>query len=157
MKREETKNLINRLISICLLILVIVFIVLATIKVFSLHVEGIVLDTIALIGTGLFCLFEIIVISLGKKKESHLKNIAYEESGRINVFPLVMVSIGTVFGIVICAIGTYLYFSRPENDAKANVLIIVSIGGYLLVNCIIYYIYLVMFRKKDFKLEDLIK
>lgn len=157
MRRENRRNLVNKISSILLLIVALVVIIFSIYKIFIFLPEGIVLDVIALIATGLFCIFEIIVIIIRFKKEGVLKNIAFTESENINTFPLVMVSIGAVFGLGLTILGFYIYFAMEEIETKSNILIILSIGLFLLVNCVIYYIYLLMFRKREFKMEDLIK
>ena len=157
MKRHENLNVLNRIISLLLLSLDLAVAIFSIVQVISSKPEGIVLDLIALIGLSLFCLFEMIVISLGKKKDSVLQKIAFTETEKVNNFPLIMVIIATIFGLGLTILGIYVYIIKDDINIKTDILVILSIGFFLFVNCLIYYIYLIMFRKREFKMEDLIK
>lgn len=157
MKNYERRIIIFRLIAVFLLLFVVAAIGFSCYKMFVIMPEGIVLDSIALFSCGLFCIFQIVLIILGKKKDIALQKIAYDENEHINVFPLVMVSIGMAFAITIDTIGLIIYFTRDDLTTQMNILIIFNIGFYLFINCLIYYIFMIMFRKRKFNLEDLIK
>ena len=157
MRKKENLNLLNRLISIFLLTLCLGVIGFSFYKVFTLKPEAIVLDTIALVAVTLFCLFEMVFIIMGKKKDSVLEKIVFEENQRINSFPLIAVIIGTLFGLGLSILGLFLYLTRDDVSAKTNVLIILSISFYLFMNCVMYFIFLLMFRKRKFDIKDLIK
>lgn len=157
MKNYERRIIIFRLFSIILLFVPLIGIVISSIYLFFRSADGIVLDCVALFSTGLFCLFQIILIASGKKKESNLKKIAFEEGERINVFPLVMVLIGAAFGITITTIGSVIYMTKFDKEIRINMTIIMCIGVYLIANVLIYLLYLLMFRKREFKIEDLLK
>ena len=157
MKREENLNLLNRVISIALLLLPLGLVIFALYKVFTLSPEAIVLDAIALIATGLFTIFEMIVVGIGGKKESHLQKIAFEENGNVNMFPMIMIIIGTIFGLGLSVMGLILYLTKEDVTAKTNILIILAIGFYLFINCVIYFIFVLFFRKREFNIKDLLK
>jgi len=157
MKKKEDLNFYNRLASIFLLILPLGLVGFSIFKIFMMQPSGIVLNIIALIATALFCIFEIIIISIGKKKDSSLQRIVFNENGTVNAFPLIVVSVASAIATSLLFLGIYLFFTRAEIDTKSTLLVLTSIGFYLFINCLIYYIYLIMFRKREFKLKDLIK
>lgn len=158
MKEQENKNLLNRIIVSIILLTSIGLSVFSIIEVFKKSPENKTLDLVALFAVSFFCLFEIVVVMRRWKKESYMYKIAFDEKGdHFNTVALIAVIIGTIFGAGISAIGLFLFLTRDDIQTKCNVLIILSIGYYLFINCVCYYIYILMFRKKPFKIEDLIK
>ena len=158
MQQEENRNLLNRIITSLILLTSIGLSVFSIIEVFKKNPENKTLDLVALFAVSFFCLFEIIVIMRRWKKESYIYKIAFDEKGdHFNTVALIAVIIGTIFGVGITAISLYLFLTREDVQTKCNVLVILSIGYYLFINCICYYIYILTFRKKPFKIEDLIK
>ena len=158
MKAEENKNLLNRIITSLILLTSIGLSSFSLYNIFTLSPENKTLDLVALFAVIFFCLFEIVVIMRRWKKESYMYKIAFDEKGNhFNTVALIAVIIGTIFGAGISIIGLYLFLTRTDIQTKCNVLIILSIGYYLFINCVCYYIYILTFRKKPFKIEDLIK
>ena len=158
MKAEENKNLLNRIITSLILLTSIGLSSFSLYNIFTLSPENKTLDLVALFAVIFFCLFEIVVIMRRWKKESYMYKIAFDEKGdHFNTVALIAVIIGTIFGAGISIIGLYLFLNRTDIQTKCNVLIILSIGYYLFINCVCYYIYILTFRKKPFKIEDLIK
>lgn len=158
MKQQENLNLLNRIITSLILLTSIGLSAFSIVQIFQMMPENKTLDFVALFGVSFFCLFEIVVIMRRWKKESYMYKIAFDEKGdHFNTVALIAVIIGTIFGLGISIIGLYLFLSREDIQTKCNVLIILSIGYYLFINCVCYYIYILMFRKKPFKIEDLIK
>ena len=158
MQQEENRNLLNRIITSLILLTSIGLSSFSIVQVFQQMPENKTLDLVALFAVSFFCLFEIVVIMRRWKKESYMYKIAFDEKGdHFNTVALIAVIIGTIFGAGITAISLYLFLTREDVLTKCNVLVILSIGYYLFINCICYYIYILTFRKKPFKIEDLIK
>lgn len=158
MQQEERRNLLNRIITSLILLTSIGLSTFSIVQVFEQMPENKTLDLVALFAVSFFCVFEIIVIMRRWKKESYMYKIAFDEKGdHFNTVALIAVIIGTIFGTGITAISLYLFLTREDVQTKCNVLVILSIGYYLFINCVCYYIYILTFRKKPFKIEDLIK
>ena len=158
MQQEERRNLLNRIITSLILLTSIGLSAFSIVQVFQQMPENKTLDLVALFAVSFFCVFEIIVIMRRWKKESYMYKIAFDEKGdHFNTVALIAVIIGTIFGVGITAISLYLFLTREDVQTKCNVLVILSIGYYLFINCVCYYIYILTFRKKPFKIEDLIK
>lgn len=116
--------------------------------------------TLSIIGLLLACAFvvmEIVLLIKGKKNEPALKNIAFNENDTINKFPVIIVSIGTGFSLALLILSIVIFFQNSSPTTKSNMAVIFSIAVYLLVNCLVYYLFLIMFKKRPLKLEDLIK
>ena len=157
MNFSERRILLFRFIASFLITISIGFIVVAFIGVYNLQGEDIILSYIALILTAAFAVFEIIIIMRGWKKQSNLQNIFFTETERVNTVPLFAISIGTAMGLGLTVLGCVVFFVRDDPTIKSAMLVVAPIGFYLLVNCFIYYIYLIMFRKRELDLRDLIK
>lgn len=157
MNRIQRKNLIYRLISSSFLLIFVGALSVAFYKVIIYSPEAIILDYIAFILTALFAILQMIFILKGWKKDSHLYDIIFNKNETRNNVPFIAVIIGTVISIGLTVLAVVLYFQKSEVEIKCNLIIIATISLYLLTNCAIYFLYLIMFRKRTFKLEDLIK
>ena len=157
MNFEEKKNVIFRLVASFLLLIPLTFIVLGLVHVFQVLAEGYIISIIAFMLTGAFLLLEMVVILKGWKKESSLYKIAFNENQNINNVPLVAVIVGTVFGTGLLALSISVYFLRNSEPFKTSMIVVLSIASYLLINCIIYFIYIFIFKKRPLDLRKFIK
>ena len=157
MNFEEKKNVIFRLVACFLLLAPLSIIVLGLIHVFQVLADGYIISIIALMLTASFLMLEFVVILKGWKKENSLYKIAFNENQNINNVPLVAVIVGTVFGVGLLALSISVYFIRNTEPFKTSMLVVLSIASYLLVNCIIYFIYVIMFKKRPLNLRNFIK
>lgn len=157
MNSRARQNLFFHIGSGLLLLLPLAALVFSLVQIFLLNPEEIILDVIALSLTICFVLLEVILMFKGGKKESNLFKIAYNENNHVNTVPLIAVGVGTLFGIGLLVVSIIAYFSRDDIKIQTSMLIIFSIALYLFINCLIYFIYVIAFRKKELKLEDLIK
>lgn len=157
MNYSEKRNILYRLIASTLILIALGMETFALIKAFSYKVEDKVLTIIGLILAMAFTVFEIIVILLGWKKQNNLQKIVFNENERVNNFALLAVIIGTLFGIGLFILSLVVYLTRDAASTKNAMLVILSVSVYLLVNCIAYFIYIPMFKKRPLNLKELIK
>lgn len=158
MNFSERKNLTYRIIASLILLISAGMTAFAFITVIQIEKDQLFLDILTLSLVSLFLILEVIFILRGGKKESHLYKICFEDNGHLNSVPLIAVGIGNLFGLGLVILGICVYFKRfNEISIRTSMLVILSVAVYLLVNCLIYYLYLVMFRKREVRLEDLIK
>lgn len=157
MNFEEKKNVIFRLIACFLLLIPFTLMILGLIHVLKTLAEGYIISIIALMLSMAFLVLEFVVILKGWKKESALYKIAFNENDHINNVPLIAVGIGTALGIGLLALSISVYFLRNSKPFKSSMLVVLSIATFLLVNCVIYYIYLIMFKKRPLNLRNFIK
>lgn len=130
----------------------------STYYVISLKPEKIVLDIIALSLTIAFAITQIILILRGWKKESHLLDIAFNTDNSVNKFALVVVIIGSLIGVALDILGIVVLCTRAnEVPVICSMFIILAISTYLLMNCVIYFVFLILFRKRNLTLEDYAK
>ena len=157
MNFEEKKNVIFRLIASFLLLIPLTIIVLGLIHVFLTLAEGYILSIIAFMLTAAFLMLEMVVILMGWKKENSLAKIAFNENQNINNVSLIAVIVGTVLGVGLTALSISVYFIRNAEPFKTSMLVVLSISSYLLINCIIYFIYIFIFKKRPLDLRNFIK
>lgn len=158
MNLTERRNLLYRLLAALILLITAGMITFAFINVIKYETKQLALDILTLSLTSFFLLAEIVLILKGWKKDSLLYKICFEKNGKITTIPLVGVIIGTLFGLGLIALGVSVYFVRfDEVTIRISMLVILSVAVYLVTNCIIFYLYLIMFKKRDLKLEDFIK
>ncbi len=157
MNFEERKNVAFRLVACFLLLIPLAIIILGLIHVFNTLANGYILSIIALMLTAGFLLLEFVVMIKGWKKESSLYKIAFNENQHVNNVPLVAVIVGTIFGAGLVALALTVFFTRNEEPIRTSMFVVLSIGSYLLLNCFIYFIYVVMFKKRPVDLRKFIK
>ena len=158
MNIQERKNLTYRLLASLILLISGGMIAYAFIVVFQIERNQLFLDIVTLGTTAFFLLAELFFILKGGKKESNLYKIGFNDNGKLNNVPLIAVLVGTVFGLGLIALGVSVYFVQYEDvTVRTSMLVVLSVAVYLVTNCLIYYLYLLMFRKKEVRLEDLIK
>ena len=157
MNIEQRRVLGYRFLASGLLLLPIGVMIFSLLQVIVMQPEDIALNIVALSASGVFNLFEIIVIMKGWTKESNLMKISFLENGDVNNVPLIAVIVGSVFGTGLCTLGTVVYFLNDKVSARCAMLVILTIASYLLINCIIYFIFLLFFRKREIDLRDFIK
>ena len=158
MNIQERKNITYRLLASLILLISGAMIVYAFIEVFRVERDQLFLDVLTLSTTSFFLLVELFFILKGGKKESNLYKIGFNDNGKLNNVPLIAVIIGTAFGLGLIAMGVSVYFVRyNEITIRTSMLVILSVAVYLVTNCLVYYLYILMFRKREVKLEDLIK
>lgn len=127
-------------------------------KVIVAHPENIVLDLIALSLTLVFSIAQIIFILRGKKKESHLLDIAFNTDGTINKVFLVFVLVGTAVGLGLDILTIVILCTRLNTvSVFCSMHIIMAISSYLLLNCFIYIAFCFLFKKRELTLEDYAK
>ena len=157
MNFEERKNVLFRLIACFLLLIPLAIMIIGLVHVFKTLADGYILSIIALMLSIGFLALEFVVMIRGWKKESSLYKIAFNENQHVNNVPLVAVIVGTLFGVGLVALAITVFFTKNEEPSRTSMLVVLSIATYLLVNCIIYFIYVVMFKKRPLDLKKFIK
>lgn len=156
MNYSERRNILYRLISVGLILISLGLDAYAMYMVILFNAEDKILSIIALALAEAFTILEITVILKGWKKDSNLFKIAFNENRNINNVPLVAVFVGTLFGLGLGIMSVVIYLTRGEANIKNAMLIIMAIAVYLLVNCLVYYLFLLFFKKRDLSIKELI-
>ena len=147
-----------RVISCLLLLVSLGLNIFSIYQVITSRPEKIILDMIALSLTAAFAIGQIILIASGKDKESKLLDIAFNTDYTVNKLALVIILVGTSLGLGLDILTLVVLFTRTNTVAViCSMYIIMAIATYLLLNCVIYLIFTVIFRKKELTLEDYAK
>ena len=95
-----------------------------------------------------FGLTEIIFTLINFKKPLGIYRIGITERGQINPIPLIAVSLGIIIALSFSIFGLVMFFVKTEAVIKCNALVILSIGLYLLINCVFYILVIIIKKKK---------
>ena len=157
MNIEERRNLAHRLTSASLILLNLGFVGYCLYFIATSPSQNQIISIIACVFAALMMIFEIVLLLKGGKKESALYKIAFNPNGNINNVPLIAVSVFCFFGVGLIVLGTLLNVLKHVEPNISSSLVILLVAVYLVSNCLIYYLYCIMFKKREFKLEDLLK
>ena len=157
MNIEIRKTLTYRIVAAFLLLIGLAISGLSLAMVIIYRPEEVILTSITVVLTASFIILQMIFILVGWKKESNLYKIAFNENRHLNNVPLIAVIVGTALAVGLLILGISVYFIRPEVYIKTSMLVVITISSYLLLNCLIYYFYLIVFRNRPLNLKDLIK
>ena len=157
MNVEQRKTILYRIVAAALLLICVGLTSLSIALVIKFKPEEMALTLVALVLTAGIIILQMIFILIGWKKESNLYKIAFIENRHVNNIPMIAVIIGAVLGAGLIALGISAYFMREELTIKCSMLVVLTIGGYLFNNCLIYLFYLWLFKNRPLDLKDLIK
>ena len=142
------QHLTFRLVLVGLLLLSLLIPVLTILALNAFRPDDFVFSLIVIIITIVFILFEMIMTLINIKKPLAIYRIGFTDRGLFNPIPLIAVIMGLVIAVSLSLLGTILFFVKSEEIIKCNSLVILSIGMYLLENCI-FYIAFVLFVKNQ--------
>ncbi len=114
-------------------------------------------NIVSCVFSSLLMIFEIIFILRGWKKESQIYKIAFNTNERINNVPLIAISVFFVFGLGLIILSTLLNVYKHFEPNISTSFSILNIAIYLVINCLIYYLYCFMYKKREVNLRSLIK
>ena len=157
MTSAERRNLAYRLTSSFIILLNLGFDGFCMAFILMSPSENQVVSIIACIFAALMMIFEIVLFLRGGKKELALYKIAFNPNDNINNVPLVAVSVFAAIGVGFIVLGSLLNVYRHVEPNISSSFVILLVAVYLVSNCIIYFLFCLMFKKRKFKLEDLLK
>ena len=157
MTSAERRNIAYRLTSSFIILLNLSFVGYCLAFICTSPNQNQIISIIACIFAALMMIFEIVILLKGWKKELALYKICFNPNDNINNVPLVAVSVFATFGVGLIVLGTLLNIFKHEEPNISSSLVILIVAVYLVSNCLIYYLYVLMFKKRKFKLEDLLK
>ena len=153
----EKKNLWYRFVSSFFLLLNLGVVVFALVEIIRLRPDDVPLMLVAISVTTLFICGECFFILKGWKKESYLYKIVFNENDKINTIPLIASSVGLAFGLGLLGMSIAVFIINADKTIKASMLVVLSISIYLVVNCLIYFFYLLLFKKRPINIKNFIK
>ena len=103
---------------------------------------------VVIVVLSIFALFEVTLTIINHKKNPSLSKITLTERGYFNPIPFIAVILGAIIGLALSLTGSIIYFVKEDIMIKCNALVIFDVGFYLLINCIVYFLYILLDRKK---------
>lgn len=155
MNIEEKRIVRYRVIAVLFFLIPLGLIVYTSINVFPNFNNDLILLVAGIILTLAFVVLEVTMLIKGGKKPLHIYKIAFNENDTINNVPLIAVSVGSVISTILIVIGSIAHVVNNELKVKLGMLIVITIASYLLVNCIIYFLFVIMLKKRPLTLKDL--
>lgn len=107
-----------------------------------------VFSCVVIVVLSIFALFEVTLTIINHKKNPSLSKITRTERGYFNPIPFIAVILGAIIGLALSLTGSIIYFVKEDIMIKCNALVIFDVGFYLLINCIVYFLYILLDRKK---------
>ncbi len=160
---NKTKNILFRLGLGIFLIATIVVGVLLTIGLFQYNAtaengEGeYIINIIGLIGVLIFVAIEMVMLLNNLTKQIIFHPVVFNEhNSTINWPAFIVANIGLAIGIAIETVSLIFYFTNKDVVIITSVMVLIPIGMFLIFNCIAYDVYVLMFKVKKVKMEDLI-
>lgn len=157
--KTTTKNILFRLLTITSLLAILAVLILFLIKLFGLNSDNVFLiNIIGLIGVAIFLLIETAMLLVNIKKQIIFHALIFNEhNSTINWPAFIVANIGLGIGLTLSITGLVLYFTSNNLDIVTSAMVIVPIGLFLLFNCVMYDVYVLLFKQRKLKPEDLIK
>ena len=148
----ENKNKFSftfRLVLVGLLLMSFAISSLAIITLVKYTPEDYIFSLVVVVITILFGLFELVMTLIHIKRPLAILKIGVTDRHQINPIPLIAVGIGLLIALGFTTFGTVMYFVKTELVIKCNALVILSIGFFLLINCVFYLIVILLAKKKN--------
>ena len=149
MENMSKFNLTFRLVLIGLLLLSFAVSSLAISQLVIHTPEDYIFSLVVVIITITFGLFELVMTLIHIKRPLAILKIGVTERRQINPIPLIAVGIGVVIALGFSVFGTVMYFVKSELVIKCNALVILSIGFFLLINCVFYITVILLAKRKN--------
>ena len=109
--------------------------------------EDFVFSIIALVITILFAVFELFMTLYNYKKPLSLFRFAFTDNGFINPIGVLTMIMISLIGLGLFLTGVIMFSIKDDISIRCNSLVILSLGSYVLINCI-YYVFFILLNKK---------
>ena len=148
----ENKNKFSftfRLVLVGLLLMSFAISSLAIVTLVKYTPEDYIFSLVVVVITIMFGLFELVMTLIHIKRPLAILKIGVTDRCQVNPIPLIAVGIGLLIALGFTTFGTVMYFVKTELVIKCNALVILSIGFFLLINCVFYLIVILLAKKKN--------
>lgn len=157
MNASEKKIVTFRLISSFMILLNLGFTIFVMYYSITNISQNQTVNIVSCVFSSLLMIFEIIFVLRGWKKESQIYKIAFNTNESINNVPLIAISVFFVFGLGLIILSALLNVYKHFEPNISTSFSILNIAIYLVINCLIYYLYCLMYKKREVNLRSLIK
>ena len=153
------KNVIFRLISGFVMLMVTSLMVFFFVETIKVNKSGdYVINLFGLGGMTIFSLIETILLFKNCKKSIIFHPIIFNEhNSTINWPAFIVDNIGLAIGLAIEIVSLILFSTTKDLIVKTSTMVLIPLGAFLIVNCLIYNVHLILFMERKIKIKDLIK
>lgn len=115
--------------------------------IFIYRYDDYIFSGIVVILASLFAIFEIVLTIVNYHKKMILFKLGFTDNGFVNPILLLTAGMCTLIGLGLFVTGLVIFLIRDDISIRGNSLVILSIGSYVLINCIYYYFFILFNRK----------
>ena len=148
MQNKSVNYIKMRVILLCLVAVSLGFSAFTLSILFIKKPEDYIFSLLMIIVLILFTIFQIGLTIYNFKKPMAIEKFAFTSNGAVNPISVMGWGLITFSSLILIILGICFYFLRAEIEIKCNAIVIISLGLYLLVNCIFYLIYILVYRTK---------
>ena len=155
---NKAKIILFRLFLSLLLLSVLGLIVIFIIELIKINKEdAYLINIIGLVGVAIFLLIEAVMLLKNINKQIIFHALVFNEhNSTINYPAFITANVFLAIGVGLSILGTVLYFTTADETIKTSVMVLIPIGIFVLLNCIGYDVYTLLFKAKKTSLKDLI-
>lgn len=148
----DKNNLVYRIVSSLMLLSSVALSLYLFIDAFSFNEDNKYLfNMICVMVAAVFVVLQIVIILISIGRDLNLGHIAFNRFKSINKPALIIVNVLLAIGVTIFVVGLVLYFNPEQvSDTKGICLLIISVGFLLIVETLLYNLYVIMFRPRKF-------
>ncbi len=157
MNIEEKRNTAYRIVASLILLVPLAFVVNAVILTIKNPYDETWIAIAAIAVTSFFLIGELVLLLKNIRKPLIIYNIAFNRNDTLNNIPLIAVIVGLILGTGLMVLGFIVFFTNPDSIIKLSMSIVIAIASYLVANCVNYFIFIPMLRKRKVTLQDLSK
>lgn len=152
----DARTIVFRIVSVASLFATLPFVVWMLVLLIAESEAESTFATIALIVLSAFTVLEIAIILKNMKKDLLLFHVAFNENKTLNRPALIIVNVFLAVSIGIFAGGLFLALS-PAPELLTSGRVVFPIGLVMLINCVLYDLYVILFHRRRFSVKALLK
>ena len=150
------KNILSRVLSSILLLIPLVISTLLLILIVPKNEEtDYIVNVLSLAILIFFTILEIFILLKNLKKDPIILSLMYNSNDTINTGALVITNVILLIALSISVASGIIYFNSTDINIQNACIILFPMAIYTLINCLLYNLYLLIYRYKKFSLEDL--
>lgn len=159
MQPNKNKNIVFRLTFGLLTLLVSALTIFFFIKTLEINNENeYTINLIGLGGIAFFALIEAILMFKNITKQIIFHSIIFNEhNNTINWPAFIVANIGLTIGITLETVSLVLLFTSNNLTVTSSSMVLIPLAAFIILNCVIYDLYLLLYKERKMKITDLLK
>ena len=116
--------------------------------IFIYRYEDYIFSGVVVILASVFAIFEIALTLVNYHKRMILYKLGFSDNGFVNPIMMLTAHMCALIGLGLTVTGVVIFLIKDDISIRGNSLVILSIGIYVLINCVFYYFF-ILFNKKN--------